>query len=186
MLEKNTYNQQDVDYAFSLEKMENKEKVIGPILNVSASGIYKSLILEKNFGGVTERIENEFTIDEIQDKNKVKTWLENDMVTCIQRKPDEMKAVISGMKKSMPELSEEELLEKLMLVIKNDWITKVFNLYSSSRIEDMQNPSKKTGQTVPEVFRKIAKNSKLTEKLKEYIHQVFISDLSNNPIINID
>ncbi len=186
MLEKNSYNQQDVNYAFSLEKLEQKEKITGPMLSFGPSGVYKSLILEKIFGGVTDRLENEFTFEEVQDKNKLQPWLENDMVTCIQRKPDEMKAVIRGIKKATPEISEKELLEKLMVVIKKDWIDNVFNLGRAARTEDKRSPMKRTGDAVPEAFEKIAKGSQFTEKLEGYIHEVFVSDLSQNPIIELD
>ena len=108
------------------------------------------------------------------------------MVTCIQRKPDEMKAVIRGIKKATPEISEKELLEKLMVVIKNDWIGNVFNLGRAARTEDKRSPMKKTGEAVPEAFEKIAEGSQFTKTLEKYIHQVFVSDLSKNPIIEID
>ena len=186
MLEKNSYSSQDVDYAFSLEKMENKVKTSGPMMNSFASGIYKSLILEKIFGGVSQRIENDFTAEDVKDQEQLKTWLDNDMCACIQHRPDEMKTVIKSLKKAKPELTREELLEELLLMIKTNWIKNVFSLRVSVKIKDKQNPMKYTGESIPKAFDKLAQGSELKKKLAEAIKQVFISDLSQNLLIELD
>ncbi len=187
MLEKNSYSQQDVDYAYSLEKMEKKVEANGPLSNVPASGVYKSLIYEKIFGGVTQRVENDFTVEEIKNNGNLKTWLDNDMCTCIQRRPEEMKTVIRGLKKAKPELTQDELLKELLHEIKVSWIGNVFNLRNSNLLRDKQNPLKFAGELVPKAFVAIIKGSELRKKLQEFIKQVFISDLdSGNVIINFD
>ena len=73
-----------------------------------------------------------------------------------------------------------------MTVIKNDWIHNVFNLNTAVRTKDKRSPMKRTGDAVPEAFKKIAKGSQFTEKLEGYIHEVFVSDLSQYPIIELD
>ena len=186
MVEKQSYNQQDIDYTLSLEKMENSEKTAGALPNSFASGIYKALILEKIFGGVTERLENEFTLEEVQNKSKLKSWLENDMVTCIQRKPEEMKKVISGMKKVKPEITDQELLDQLLKMIKKNWISNVFSFNRSVKTKDANSPTKRTGELVPKAFDEIAKGSQLTKKLEELIKQALISDLNGNVLIELD
>ena len=186
MLEKNSYSQQDVDYAYSLEKMEKKVDTNGPLTNTQASGIYKSLIFEKIFGGVTQRVENDFTAEEVKNKGNLKTWLDNDMCACIQRRPEEMKTVIRGMKKAKPELTQDEILKELLHEIKTNWIGNVFSLRNSMQIKDKQSPLKFTGEFVPKAFAAIIKGSELKNKLQEFIRQVFISDLDGNVIINLD
>ena len=187
MVEKSSYNQQDVDYAFSLAKLEQQDGVTGPMTNAPASSVYKSLILEKIFGGARERLENDFTLDDVQDKDKLKTWLDNDMCECIRRRPNEMKSVISGLKKTMPpESSQEEVLAQLMAVIKDEWIKKVFNVRVQAKVKDKESPMKKAGDAVPPAFAKLMKDSELKKKLEEAIIQVFRTDLNLNPIIELD
>lgn len=108
------------------------------------------------------------------------------MVTCIQRRPEEMKKVISGMKKAKPELSNEELLQQLMAMIKKNWIKNVFTLNRSAKTKDRQSPTTRTGKLVPKVFDQLAHGSELTKKLEELIKQALISDLNGNVLIELD
>lgn len=174
MLEKNSYNQQDVDYAFSLDKLEKKGEVFGPMLLYSASGIYKSLIFEKIFGEFTQRFENNFTMEDVHNEKMIQDWLDNDMTTCVDRRPDEIESVIKGLKKTMPGSTPEYLLKQLMIVIKDDWIGKVFDngkfLKMKNRKEDLMFNAK---DTVQKAFKKIAKKSNLKTKLMQIIRRVF-------------
>ena len=63
MLEKDSYKQQDIDYAFQLREKERSGGVISGMFSNSnsSSGIYLSLILEKIFGGMTKRFMKEET-----------------------------------------------------------------------------------------------------------------------------
>ena len=56
----------------------------------------------------------------------------------------------------------------------------------SVRIKDKNNPLETAGNSVPKAFENIAKGSELTRKLQELIKQVFITDLENNMIIELD
>ena len=172
MLEKDSYNQQDVDYTFALEKMEKKIPTLGQLRKNTASAIYKSLMLEKIFGNVSQRLENNFTQKDMSDKKKVQEWLDNDMCTCIGRRPAEMKTVIKGIKKAMPELDETGLQVYLMDMINDRWI-KIFS-DNAKNTADKDSPLKKAHSPVSTGFDKIKKdaNSKLSKKLKDMIHSL--------------
>ena len=177
MLEKDSYSQQDVDYAFSLSKMEKKKKVYGPLVSYSSSSIYKSLILEKIFGELTQRFENNFAPEDIKDEKMISEWLDKDMCTCIDRRPHEMETVIKGLKKTMPGSTPEEVLIQLLTVIQEDWIDKVFDLVKFNNMKNKnENLMFKAKYKTQSAFKKITKKSDLRTKLMESIRRVFDAD----------
>ena len=117
MLTKEKYNQQDVDYAFSLAKKEREGEVVSDIFeqnwndptmskmknpSASAAGIYQILIMKGVFGGMKDRFTSEFgDKSDKSDKNDMKTmldWLSADAVDCVKSHKEEMKTIIRGMK----------------------------------------------------------------------------------------
>ena len=180
MLEKDSYSQQDVDYAFSLNKLEREQKVNGQLLRMSAGGIYKSLILEKIFGELTQRFENNFSLDDVKDTNMIRDWLDQDMCTCIQRRPNEMETVIRGLKKSMPASDPETLLKQLMLVLQNDWIDRVFDTGKLQQLKNKkENVMYNAKGNAQKAFKEIVKKSELRKKLMQIIRKVFNEDAKN-------
>ena len=93
MTDKESYNQQDVDYAFSLGKKERTtegendqllESEIYQAPDSTASTTYKLLIMQKIFGGMRERCRQKFGTM-IYGK-KINSWLYNDIVKSIDKK----------------------------------------------------------------------------------------------------
>jgi hypothetical protein len=94
MLDKNSYSQQDVDYAFFLGKMEKDENVGGMMSGYYSSVIYKGLIFEKIFGNFTQRFKNNFNVEDAANQEKLKDLLDGDMCECARRRQNEMETVI--------------------------------------------------------------------------------------------
>ncbi len=144
------------------------------MLQYSASGTYKSLILEKIFGELTQRFENNFDLEDANNEKMIREWLDKDMCTCIDRRPNEMETVIKGLKKTMPGSTPEDLLIQLLSVIQEDWIEKVFDpakfLKMKNKNEDLMFSARNTAQ---KAFKKIVKKSDLRTKLLEVIRRVF-------------
>ena len=167
-----------------LFKLEKKGDVYGPLLHYSASGIYKGLIFEKIFGELTQRFENNFTMEDVNNEKMIKEWLDNDMTTCVDRSPNEMESVIKGLKKTMPGSTPEDLLKQLMAVIKKDWIGRVFDnqkflkMKSKDRNEDLTFNAKDTEDTVMKAFKEIIKKSSLKTKLMQMIRRVYNAEAS--------
>ncbi len=116
MLQKSSYSQQDVDYAFALSKKETGTygEIAGGMIdgNRNAGGIYQALIFEKIFGGMKQRYLSQFTTKEqADDLNAIQAWLDNDLVTCIHRKKDDFITVIRAMVRNLdPEQKDQESL----------------------------------------------------------------------------
>ena len=58
MVEKDTFSQQDVDYAFRLQAKERQDDAQSEafVEGKTSSSIYQSLFFEKVFGGMRERL----------------------------------------------------------------------------------------------------------------------------------
>ena len=140
MIEKESYSQQDVDYAFSLgnkdkpfDKEESQDKALSVAspYGVTPSGIYKSLIFEKIFRGVFERLKNlKQYQDIVANQEDLTEWLDYDMKTCLEKKPEEMKTVIRAQMKNMPKeyediVSPHLVVNELMKTIRIDWISRL-------------------------------------------------------------
>lgn len=111
MLEKTSYSQQDVDYAFSLGKKESGGHAGGDIIANSASKVYKSLILEKIFGGMTQRFRNHFSNKDANEKN-MRAWMDEDIYNCISRKKDDVLSVMKAMRRNAEENQDNpEIME---------------------------------------------------------------------------
>ena len=127
MLEKNSYSQQDADYAFSLAKKQQNADVHGNINIHLAGEIYQSLIFEKIFGGIKQRFKNHITsVADAKDRDVVRNWLDNDLHECISRKKEDMKTVIRAIKRSEEDADEAIVLSKLSTVVNNRWLETVF------------------------------------------------------------
>ncbi|MBQ6505518.1 MAG: hypothetical protein IJI57_16555 [Flexilinea sp.] len=128
MLEKGSYTQQDVDYAFDLHTKENAGDANGAILAKSSGNVYKSLILEKIFGGMKQRYLNHISLEDSGDMNTVKAWLENDMLECVKRKKDDVMAVLRAMKRNaeIPDPDKDYLIGSFQTLMAENWIHKVF------------------------------------------------------------
>ena len=120
MLTKEKYNQQDVDYAFSLEKKERQGGVESDMFeqnwndttmanmknpSASASGTYQMLIMKGVFGGMKDRFSNQFK-DYKENKDiknyklfgEMADWISADAADCIKSHQKEMETIIRAMK----------------------------------------------------------------------------------------
>lgn len=120
MLSKEKYNQQDVDYAFSLEKKERQGGVESDMFeqnwndttmanmknpSASASGTYQMLIMKGVFGGMKDRFSNQFK-DYKENKDiknyklfgEMSDWISADAADCIKSHQKEMETIIRAMK----------------------------------------------------------------------------------------
>ena len=197
MIEKESYNQQDVDYAFSLGNKDepfNKEVSQGNKLSVTSSfnftpsGIYKSLIFEKIFGGVFDRLKNlKHYKDILEDYKYFIGWLDYDMKTCLEKKSEEMKTVIRAQRKSLSEKLEDDakpngVYKDLMKTIENDWI---------KRLDDNGKESQDVEEAIEEAFHDIRLGRGNTphefrDKLFSLIEEVYYDEEQNpddEPII---
>ena len=197
MIEKESYNQQDVDYAFSLGNKDepfNKEVSQGNKLSVTSSfnftpsGIYKSLIFEKIFGGVFDRLKNLKHYKDILENYKYFIgWLDYDMKTCLEKKSEEMKTVIRAQRKSLSEKLEDDakpngVYKDLMKTIENDWI---------KRLDDNGKESQDVEEAIEEAFHDIRLGRGNTphefrDKLFSLIEEVYYDEEQNpddEPII---
>ena len=171
MLEKGSYSQQDVDYAFSLEKKEQHTEgeddatLQNQIYQQSetASSIYKLLIMKKIFGGMKGRFDQK--PDDQKRGKELLDFFQQDFVNCIDQKPDEMKMIIRGVMRSMDEPDEARIREKVVSMLQT-WVEKILEgnpgNYEFNMIrEDLNLPAKP-------VYRKIRT---MTEEVMHEDHQ---------------
>ena len=99
--------------------------------HMTSSAIYLSLIMEKIFGGMAERISKEadkggLTEQDIDNPNKMKEWMDADMDRCLTRKKDIMEMVLRGLKRSLENPDENKLTDKLYDVFLHTWMERIF------------------------------------------------------------
>ena len=129
MLTKEKYNQQDVDYAFSLGQKERQGGVESTMFeqdwndptmtnmknpSASAAGTYKMLIMKGVFGGMQDRFSNEFKDDAEGKDNKnitkeMVSWISADAADCIRNHQKEMKTIIRAMKRTTDKPDQAKL-----------------------------------------------------------------------------
>ena len=131
MIEKGSYSQQDVDYAFSLSKKEMTNDMMGEMFRGqhTTGRVYQSLIYQKIFSGMKERYLSQITTKEQgEDIDTVKTWLDNELTTCVNRKKDDFIAVIRGIYRSIDlNLRSPEVLDaEFRMSFADQWITRIF------------------------------------------------------------
>ena len=112
-----------------LQKKE-KDHAISPNMNeghLFASDIYKSLFLEKIFGGLKERFLQASQENEQNGGKKLKYWLDEDLAKCVEQKKEEMTKITRGLVKDMKYPIEDTVISELWLLIKSRWIDRLFN-----------------------------------------------------------
>ncbi len=159
MLTKEKYNQQDIDYAFSLGKKElagapqsdmlekgaetdpTMAKMTNP--NASASGTYKMLIMKTVFGGMKERFKNQFP--DKKDNDDRAAWLAGDALNCIRNHKKETTMILRGLKHFLSDKDKQTLLEGFSRLL-TKWIFQLFHgdfrrdIYSQL-VEAVTNPN---------------------------------------------
>ena len=130
MLEKSSYSQQDVDYAFALSKKERGDgEASGAMIDndKTAGNVYQTLILEKIFGGMKQRYLSQFkTLEQGDDIPLIQEWLDNDLVNCIHRKRDDFIAVIRAIIHNLDQKDQEQLIYAMNRMMYSNWFVKAF------------------------------------------------------------
>ena len=139
MLEKDSYSQQDVDYAFNLEKKEKEAGFTSEMdeQNTYASQIYQSLFLEKVFEGMGERFK-EYAADAPDDfeMRDCAEWIIKDVTDCIDENESEMKKIMKGIAKTMTLPSEADLAGKARHLIYKNWICRLFDTHREKELAE--------------------------------------------------
>ncbi len=164
LLEKDSFKQQGIDYAFSLKQKENngsggemKFKGYG------ASRVYQNLKLEKIFGNMHQRFTAALQsgrVTNVRDYNSIGVWLDEDLSECLTRKKDAMKMILRGMRRSLDKPNEEKMLEEFKNTIEFSWFRKVF---SNDAAGDMVIAS----EHLPLAFNLLLEKSSATRRLVE-------------------
>ena len=108
LLEKDSYKQQDIDYAFSLKQKETNGAG-GEMISkgYSAAHVYQNLMLEKIFGNMHQRFTAALQsgrVTNVRDHISIGEWLDEDMSECLTRKKDGMKMILRGMRRSLDKM----------------------------------------------------------------------------------
>lgn len=134
MVEKDTFSQQDVDYAFRLQAKERQDDAQSEAFleGKTSSSIYQSLFFEKVFGGMKERLKSRAEFKNIEKTDKkfmddVQKWLDEEMSRCCEgQKFSNLVTLMTGMERAMETPTEEEMLRQFQLNMRNNWINRVF------------------------------------------------------------
>ena len=138
MLEKDAFSQQDINYAFeasALQRSANVDEISGEMLDFhqSSGDVYKTLFLQKIFGGMEQRFlhvkdEDSYLTDGKQDNDKFQAWLDKDMTECVNKNAKGMMMVLRGMKRALPksEQNKDHIMEEAKKMILINWIKKIF------------------------------------------------------------
>lgn len=168
LLEKDSFKQQDIDYAFSLGQKENKDAG-GEMIRkrYTASGVYQNLMLEKIFGDMNQRftaaLENG-RISNVRDYDSISVWLDEDMSGCLTRKKDGMKMILRGMWRSLDKPDEEKMLDAFRNAVDFSWLRRIFTT-------DVQGDLRIASENVPLAFNLLFDKSSATRRLVEQMIQ---------------
>ena len=134
MVEKDTFSQQDVDYAFRLQAKERQDDAQSEAFmdGRTSSSIYQSLFFEKVFGGMRERLKSRAEFKNVEKTDKkflddVQNWLDEEMSRCCEgQKFSNLVTLMTGMERAMETPTEEEMLRQFQLNMQYNWINRVF------------------------------------------------------------
>lgn len=180
MLDKQNYQQQDIDYAFALGVKEKKNAARGPMLanHRSSADTYKSIFLEKIFGGMRKKLMKnsaEGGIDEEQagDEENIAAWLDEDMTRSVSSKMNEMKMILKALKNSIDAPDREKMYTEVNDLFLGDWFARLF-VRGGSNSEKM----KVLMNIVPTSFVTLMdeKNGKFPKLMQKLIDMVLKED----------
>ena len=164
LLEKDSYKQQDIDYAFSLKQKETNGAG-GEMISkgYSAAHVYQNLMLEKIFGNMHQRFTAALQsgrVTNVRDINSIGEWLDEDMSECLTRKKDGMKMIFRGMRRSLDKPDEKKMMDEFKEIMEFSWFRKIF---PSDVWDDMVFAS----ENIPMAFRLLLEKSSATHSLVE-------------------
>ena len=140
MMDKEEYNQQDVDYAFSLakkerpndgtdfdlfEKQKDNDNTMSEMTdpNASAGRTYQMLIMKTVFGGMKGRFKELYNGN--FDAKEAAAWLDNDAANCVKNHEKEMTMILLGLKHTIDE-PDKEKLEAGFTNLLTRWLSQLF------------------------------------------------------------
>ena len=183
MLERDEYSQQDMDYAFALEKKE-KQVFTDDFLSEgkTSASVYQSLFLEKVFEGMKERAETFINKQHISENGNIKVlqeWLDTDMSDNIKDRRKVMFKIVTALDKALNYPSRGELIDRVLDLIKNKWIARLFaGADQGNRIETLINTSENghsgdiPDRLLRDAYDGIAKGGKMYRQLDAIVIRV--------------
>ncbi len=139
MMTREKFNQQDVDYVFSLAKKERQGGVESEMFeqewndptmakmknpSASAAGTYQMMIMKEVFGGMKDRFTEKFK--DAYPEREMLDWLTADIVECMKNHKKEMTAIIRGMKHTTEEPDDRKLQADFSTIL-TKWLFQLFH-----------------------------------------------------------
>ena len=172
MLEKQSFTQQDIDYAFGLEKKEHASSVAIKSemfdSNKAASSTYKTLFLEKIFGGMKGRYRNYRDNPQAAPPGgkqlMMGKWLDGELLNCANSKKGEIKMILNSIIKSLSgNPDRDKLAYEFLYMLKGHWFKQ---LYDET---DQETDEYRELETSYNSILKYGKFRKLLEELAEEV-----------------
>ena len=153
MLEKDNYDEHDVEYAFMQYNREFQNGIYGEMLkpeSVTAGNAYITMVMNKVFGGIREDLKS-YVDRELGNESQPQDatlfqWLDNEMCDSLSSNKDQMLVILRGLRNSLktskqPKVKQDDMFEKFRDAM-DIWITRIFsqgkkeiNPYIEERIE---------------------------------------------------
>ena len=133
MLEKDKFNQQDIDYAFRLRKREKAGAQSAAFAaGKTSSSIYQSLFYEKVFGGMKERFSSQERFRNVAQMtpevvDDLKRWIDDDLSECAAGKFENLLRILGGIDEAMEDPTEDGLREELQESMTYTWLGRIFD-----------------------------------------------------------
>ena len=193
MLEKEQYSQQDIDYAFRMNYMEkNGTEKKAPVRKSldredfrdnyqSASGIYITLILDKLFYGLKEKVLNGpeqggLSMETVQNYQALNKWIDGFLVDRVKPKKKEFRMILRGLYRAVKagepgKVTSEKMRERLSDIFTKILVNRNFRSVSAPEKElfanmNLSNYTYTLGQNNEYEFSKLL-NHMITECLNE-------------------
>ena len=139
LLEKDSFKQQDIDYAYALGEKE-RNNASGEMItqNHTAANTYQNLMLEKLFGGMKERIQGAIDSKQIKDYNnqdEIKDWLDKDVSECLSKKKTGTAMILRGIRRSLKNPDEDKICQAFKQTTLSSWFEKLFTSKDSNELK---------------------------------------------------
>ena len=136
----------------------------------TASSTYKTLFLEKIFGGMKGRYRNFRNKQSDEKKQRTEDWLDIEFRSCANSKQEEIKMILNSMAKSSDKkLNADDLASEFLFMINNNWIKQLYGT------DDQKSEEYKELHEAFEFIRGFGKFRTLLDKLAEEV----LDDLGN-------
>ena len=178
MLEKDKFNQDDINYAFRLQKKEKAGAQSAAFAaGKTSSSIYQSLFYEKVFGGMKERFSTQERFRNVAQMtpemvDDLKRWIDDDLSECAAGKFENLLRILGGIDEAMEDPTEDGLREELQESMTYTWLGRIFD-------DERDTHGFGTAYSrIPLVFAEIMEEpgSKFRKIVDKQIHLLMIND----------